>query len=116
ELTKRGFRAEGAGTVAEAYRVLEDLGEQTDVIMLDMALDDPDAPTITGADIALQLRERHPEWFPEYVIKTAKGSVVHYYRLALRLGAAAYLVPGEGSAEEMVRHIRVLALKRALRI
>ena len=115
-LTDRGFRAQGAATVAEAFRILEELGEATDVMMLDMALDDPDAPMTTGADIALQLRDRHPDWLPEYVIKTGYSLVVNFYRLALRLGAAAYLVPGEVSPDDMVRHIRVLALKRALRI
>lgn len=115
-LTERGFRAKGAATVAEAFCILEKLGEATDVMMLDMALDDPDAPMMTGADIALQLRDQHPEWLPEYVIKTGYSLVVNFYRLALRLGAAAYLVPGEVSPDDMVRHIRVLALKRALRI
>jgi len=115
-LTERGFRAKAAATVAEAFRILEELGEATDVMMLDMALDDPDEPMTTGADIALQLRDRHPDWLPEYVIKTGYSLVVNFYRLALRLGAAAYLVPGEVSPDDMVRHIRVLALKRALRI
>lgn len=113
-LKRRGFRVEGAATVAEAHRVIRDLGESIDVMVLDMRLDDPDAPTTTGADIAIKVRDQHPDWMPEYLIKTAYKDVVNYYRLALHLGAAAYLAKKEGIAE-FVRYIRALALKRSLR-
>ncbi|HEX8174363.1 MAG TPA: hypothetical protein VF543_04500 [Pyrinomonadaceae bacterium] len=115
EIKMRGFRARGAGTVAEAYRIIQDLGEETDVMVLDMALEDPDDPE-TGADIAIRVRDQHPTWLPEYLIITGYPNVLNYYRLALRLGAAAYLARGEVEDEDIVRHIRALALKRSLRV
>ncbi|HKR01672.1 MAG TPA: hypothetical protein VJT09_13415 [Pyrinomonadaceae bacterium] len=115
-LTALGFRAVGAATVAEAYQVIKELGDELDVLMLDMKLDDPDAPTTTGADVAIEFRKHHPDWSPEYLIKTAHPNEVNYYRLAQRLGVAAYLTADEAIDEDFVRHIRALALKRSLRV
>jgi ActR/RegA family two-component response regulator/signal transduction histidine kinase len=115
-LERRGFRVGGAGTVAEAYKVIEELGEAIDVMVLDMKLDDPYARNTTGADIAIEIRDRHPNWMPEYLITTVHQNVMNYYRLALRLGAAAFLAKDEVNRDDTVRHIRALALKRSLRI
>jgi ActR/RegA family two-component response regulator/signal transduction histidine kinase len=115
-LGRRGFRAEGAATVAGAYRLIEKLGEEIDVMVLDMKLLDPDAPTTTGADIAISIREQHPDWTPEYLIKTAHLFNVEYYRLAIRLGVTAYLGVEEVNEADVLRHIRALALKRSLRV
>lgn len=115
-LERRGFRVRGAGTVSEARRVIRELGEATDVMVLDMRLDDPAEPATTGADIAIEARDENPLWMPEYLIVTAYPNITNYYQLALRLGAAAYLSRGEVTQEETVRHIRALALKRALRV
>ena len=114
-LGRRGFRAEGAGTVKEALRLLEELGETTDVMLLDMQLLDPDDPS-TGAEIAIKLRDKHPDWMPEYVVKTAYSYIVDYYRFAIELGVAAYLSHDKVTEEDVIRHIRALALKRALRV
>ena len=115
-LRRRGFRAEGAAKVAEAYCLIEQLGEEIDVMLLDMRLLDPEAPTTTGADVAIRVRDEHPNWMPEYVVKTAFPYEVNYYRLALCLGVAAYLAMDEVSEADVLRHIRALALKRSLRI
>lgn len=115
-LERRGFRVRGVGTVSEARRVIRELGETTDVMLLDMRLDDPAEPATTGADIAIEARDENPLWMPEYLIVTAYPNVTNYYQLALRLGAAAYLSRAEVTQEETVRHIRALALKRALRV
>ena len=114
-LRRRGFRAEGAETVNEAYRLIEELGETTDVMLLDMQLRDPDDPS-TGAEIAIKMRDKHPGWMPEYVVKTAFAYTVDYYRFALQLGVAAYLSHDEVTEEDVIRHIRALALKRSLRV
>lgn len=114
-LERRGFRVGVAATVAEAYRVIEELGEETDVMVLDMALEDPDAHNTTGAEIAIEVRNQHPEWMPEYLIITGHPGVVNFYRLALRLGVAAYFAKNEVIKDDVIRHIRVLALKRSLR-
>lgn len=116
KLKSRGFRAEAAGTVAEAYCIIETLGEEIDVMVLDMRLDDPDEPDTTGADIGIRVRDQHPDWMPEFLIRTVYSDEVNYYKLAVRLGAAAYLSKGETELANVVRHVRVLALKRSLRM
>ncbi len=114
-LKRRGFLAAGAATAADAFRLMEELGDEIDVMLLDMQLLDPDAPGTTGADVAIAVRERHPEWMSEYLIKTAHILNVGYYRLALRLGVAAYLALDEVNEADVLRHIRALVLKRSLR-
>ena len=115
-LKRRGFRVEGAGTVMEARRAIETLGEEIDVMVLDMRLDDPDHPDITGVDIGIEVRDQHPNWLPEFVINTVHSEEINYYQLALRLGAAVYLSKLETDMYDVVRHVRALALKRSLRI
>lgn len=109
-----GFRVVGAATVAEGHRAIEALGDELDVMVLDMNLDDPAAPNAKGTDIAIQARARHPDWTPERLIITAYPTAVNY-RLAMGLGVAAFLSKDEALPDDIVRHIRVLALKRALR-
>src|ERR1043165_5741503 len=89
-LERRGFRVKSAATVAEARKVIEELGEEIDVMVLDMRLEDPAEPDTTGADIGIALQDEHPTWLPEFLIHSAYA-LVNYYKLALRLGAAAYL-------------------------
>jgi DNA-binding NarL/FixJ family response regulator len=113
-LERLGLRAFGAATVAEAYKLIEELGDGLDVMALDMSLADPEARNVTGADIAIRMRDLHPDWTPERLIITAYPTAVNY-RLALRLGVAAFLSKDEAVLEDFVRHIRVLALKRSLR-
>ncbi|HEY9282878.1 MAG TPA: response regulator [Pyrinomonadaceae bacterium] len=112
---RRGFRVGTAANVAEARRVIAELGEEIDVMVLDMRLEDPEAPDTTGADIGIEVQDQHPDWLPEYLIHS-QFSEVNYYRLALRLGAAAYLSKLETNLEDVVRHVRALALRRALRL
>lgn len=115
-LDRRGFEVRSAGTVAEATQLIEQLGEKIDVMVLDMRLEDPDAPDITGADIGIALQNQHPNWLPEFLIHSG-WALVDYYRLALRLGAAAYLAKEDnGNLSAVIRHVRALALKRALRL
>lgn len=113
-LERRGFRARGAANVTEARQVIQEIGEEIDVIVADMNLEDPVERSMTGADVCIEVRAAHPDWFPEYIILSAY-SKVNYYNLALRLGAAAYLPKLKSGPAELVRHIRALALKRALR-
>lgn len=125
-LKRRGFRVESAGNVAKARELAEKLGKELDVMILDMRLEDPEAPNLTGADLGIEVRSRQFSWPPEFLINSAYEEV-DYYRLALRLGAAAYLRKEEldhrrlVNKEELdhyrlVRHVRVLSLRRALSI
>lgn len=109
-----GMQVYTAAKVAEAYQLIEELGDDLDVLVLDMSLADPEARNVTGADIAIRAREQHPDWTPERLIITAYPTAVNY-RLALSLGVAAFLSKGEAVDEDFVRYIRVLALRRALR-
>jgi ActR/RegA family two-component response regulator len=114
-LERRGFRAVGAATAAEARQVINELGEEIDVMVLDMRLEDPAEPATTGADIGIQVQTEHPNWLPEYLIHSVY-SEVDYYKLALRLGAAAYLSKTETNTGDVIRHVRALTLRRALRL
>lgn len=115
-LARRGFHAVGTATAAEARRVIGDLGEKTDVLVLDIKLDDPDEPDTTGPDIALESRREHPDWVPEHLFLTVHDEVADNYKLALRLGAAAFLGKDKVDLNNVVQHVRALALKRALRV
>ena len=107
-LCSRGFRAEGASNVTEAFRAIDNLGQNIDVMVLDMRLDDPDYPGMTGADIGIRVRDQHPDWRPEFLISTVHSDEVNYYKTAVRLGAAAYLSKRETKITDVVRHVRAL--------
>jgi DNA-binding NarL/FixJ family response regulator len=111
-LRMRGFRAEAAADVTEARGWADKLGEQIDVMVLDMRLEDRHHD-LTGADLGLEVREAHPKWPPEFLIFSGYKQV-DYYEAALRLDAAAYLTKGAVEQEDLIRHIRSLALRRAL--
>jgi len=114
-LERRNFRVASAGTASEARHVISHLGEEIDVIVLDMRLEDSSEPNTTGVDICIELQDQHPDWYPEYLIQSAYAEV-NYYSLALRLGAAVYLSKVETSISDIIRHVRASALKRALRL
>jgi CheY-like chemotaxis protein len=114
-LERRNFTVRSAETAAEARRIIEELGEEIDVMVLDMRLEDPSEPDTTGADLGIAVQSEHPTWLPEFLIHSAYAEV-DYYKLALRLGAAAYLAKEEGKLGGVIRHVRALALKRALRL
>ena len=114
-LEARGFVVEGAGTVTEAREKARRMGNKIDVAVLDMKLEeDKQSGGMTGADIGLEIAEAQRDLPPEFLIHSAY-SEVNYYKLALKLGAAAYLSKNEVFQEDLVRHVRALALRRALR-
>jgi CheY-like chemotaxis protein len=112
-LDVRGFEVYSAGRGAEARALFQTHWESTDVIILDMRLKDPDEPDVTGADIAIQFRQAKKCYSPEFLIYSAYPEV-NYYRLALKLGVAAYLGKDEFNELDVIRHVRVLALCHAL--
>ncbi|HVG21089.1 MAG TPA: response regulator [Blastocatellia bacterium] len=120
-LAKRGFEVYSAGLVAEARELAEKHWSELDVAVLDMRMDeDPDHQGKTGADIADEVRRaKQQDYPPEFLIYSAYTEI-DYYKLALKLGVAAYLSK-EGESDkpsrnliEAVRHVRILALRRAL--
>jgi DNA-binding NarL/FixJ family response regulator len=111
ELEKYGFEVYGAGNLADAYRLAELHWEELDVLILDMEIEGPDKPK--GADVAIKLRQQMTSFPPESLIYTWVEQV-DYYRLAMKLGAAAYLFKGEHKPPVAVQHARALALRRAL--
>ena len=112
-LEVRGFTVYSAGRVAEARELAEKHWEDLDVTILDMRLEDPDEPTITGADIGIEFRRAKSSFPPESLIYSAY-SEIDFYRLALKLGVAVYLSKQEDDLMDVIRHVRVLALRRAL--
>jgi DNA-binding NarL/FixJ family response regulator/signal transduction histidine kinase len=109
----RGFEAYGAATVSEARTLVGRLGDKIDVLVLDMMLDDPVAPNITGADIGIEVASKQ-KWPPEFLIISAKDDNVPYYQSALHLRAAAYLSKGKVPQTTFIQHVRALALRHAL--
>lgn len=113
-LKARGFKVYGAGTVAEARKLAEEHWEELAVMVLDMDLADPEAKDTTGADIGIEMRRKR--WHtssPEFIIYS-RFEKPDYYRLAGKLRAVAYLKRTEYSDFDLYRHVKVLALSRAL--
>ena len=112
-LEARGFEVYSAGRVAEARELAEKYWGDLDVAVLDMRLEDPEEPYTTGADIGIEFRNAKSSFPPESLIYSAFAEI-DYYRLALKLGVAVYLSKAADSINDVVRHVKVLALRRAL--
>jgi CheY-like chemotaxis protein len=114
-LELRGFKVEVAGNVTAARRLFEKYQGQVDVVVLDMRLEDPEWPQMTGADVAMEYFDPHMPYPPEFLIHSAYAEV-DYYRLAMSLGVATYLEKSEYRQADIIRHIRALAIRRALSV
>jgi len=114
-LELREFSVRGAKNVAEAREAIKDLGEKLAVMVLDMRLEDAMAPAVTGADLGLEVRDGNPQRLPEFLILSAY-SMLEYYKLAVRLGAAAYLYKEDTGIDQLVRHVRALLIRRNLSV
>jgi DNA-binding NarL/FixJ family response regulator len=112
-LKQCGFEVYSEGNVADARRTAKLHWDELDVAVLDMRLNDPNEPQITGADIGIEFRKKKKGFPPETIIYSAYAEI-DYYRLALQLGAAAYLSKAEENLLNLIMHVRVLALRRAL--
>jgi DNA-binding response OmpR family regulator len=112
-VNQSGFEVYEAGDVASARQMAERHWGELDVLLLDMELEDPNDPFTTGADIAIEFRQKKDSFPPESLIYSQKNQI-DYYRLALKLGAAAYLLKGVDGLSVVKQHVRVLALRRAL--
>ncbi len=88
------------------------------VAVLDMRLDDwLDNKTLglTGASLGVELLEAQVFKPPECVIISAYPKA-DYYRAAIELGVADYLDKNRIDDDTLTRHVRALALRRALRV
>lgn len=106
----RKFNVLSAGTVEEARTLVDEHGDPPDVLLLDMVL----AGQTLGVDFGLEIRERFHGNLPEFLIHSAYDEPA-YTQPAFRLGARAYLRKPQTRLREIVRHVRVLALMKALR-
>lgn len=115
----RGFEVYSASSIAEARELTFKHWDEIDVAVLDMRLElYPDAVgsanDVTGADIGIEAKRNNTCFPPEIIVNSAYAEL-DYYRLALKLGAAAYLSKQEkGNIDDVVRHVKVLALRHAL--
>jgi len=115
----RGFEVFSANSIAEARELATKHWDEIDVAVLDMRLElYPDAVgsnnNVTGADIGIETKRNNSCFPPEILINSAYAEI-DYYRLALKLGVAAYLSKLEkGNIIDVVRHVKVLALRHAL--
>jgi DNA-binding NarL/FixJ family response regulator len=101
-----------ASDAEETRQKAERHWEELDVIILDVRLDDPKEPKTTGPEIVIKIREKKKNSFPPEFIVYTDFHDNDYYRLALDLGAAAYLIKLKD--DPLVHVIKVLALRRAL--
>jgi DNA-binding NarL/FixJ family response regulator len=111
----RGFSVRGAKNVAEARETIKELGDRLAVMVLDMNLKDANAPTVTGADLGLEMLSGEAKRLPEFLILSAHP-LLEYYKLAVRLGAAAYLSKEDTETDQLVRHVRALLIRRNLSV
>lgn len=108
-LSVTGFRVIPATNIEDARAAALNLGEELDVLLLDMEI--PGAG-MTGADFGLEVKEQQQDWPPEFLINSVYD-YNDYYRLAFQLDAATYLRKPTKS-DEIVRYVRVLAIRRYL--
>lgn len=108
-----GFEVYSAGNAADARQLAELHWDELDVLVLDMQLNDPNELRTTGAAIGIEFRKKKKSFPPESLIYSSK-SEIDFYRLALQLGAAAYLLKEVDGKQVVLQHVRVLALRRAL--
>jgi len=113
-LRSRGFEVEAAGTVRSAYDCINRMEGKIDVAILDMRLEDPEASDLTGADVGLKILKQQAGRPPEFLIYSAYIDITDYYKKALKLGVAAYLDKKQIDVQEVISHVRVLALRRSL--
>lgn len=111
----RGYEMEVAGDVTSARKKFEELRGRLDVVILDMRLEDPEWPQLTGADVAIEYYNPQSPRPPEFLIHSA-FSEVDYYKLALKLGVATFLEKSEYKQDDIIRRIRALAIRRTLSI
>lgn len=113
-LLYRGFEVESAGDVSTARSLIEQHRNNLGLLILDMRLEDPEFPDITGADLGIELKKARLDRPPEFLINSAYSDP-GYYRLSLALGAAAYLHKKETDPKQLICHARALLLRRALK-
>lgn len=110
DLIDADMKVYGAGSKEEAKQEAERHWDELDVAIIDVQLDRPPTPP-TGPEIVMEVRDRKKDTFPPEFVVWTEHQDKEYYRLALDLGAAAYLRKGNGTP---VVHVKVLALRRAL--
>jgi len=111
-LAMQGFQTESAASFDEAWRLIEELGEDIDLLILDVIIEDSEGSAMNGLEFGLKVKDRLKDWPPEFLINTAYGEAV-FYQLALQLGAATYFIK-PSNLSELLRLVRALTLRRAL--
>lgn len=124
-----GFEVISPNSLSEARHLTTQNWEEINVGVIDMDLKEWDESKITGAELIIEIRKTKQTEkntaSPEFIVLTAHSNVP-YYRFALELGVAAYLpknesgnrdyqLTNEPSYANILRYIRVLALRHALR-
>jgi CheY-like chemotaxis protein len=115
-LSARGFAVTVAASADEALGAVGGISGGPDVCVLDMSLEQHDK---TGAMVGQEIRRRFSNHPPEFLIYSGHGKE-DYIQQAFELDAANYLRKGDDKAYKdnahpaVVRHARVLALRRAL--
>lgn len=107
-LERRGFEAYHVLGRQEAQDIMNQLPE-IDVAVLDMKLGDG----VTGIDVGMDLRAHYGSNSPEFVVYSAYDKV-QYYQGSIDLGAAIYLQKAGGDYKQVVTHVRVLSIVRAI--
>lgn len=113
ELKDSGFGTEDAPTAAETRSKVLARGRQFDVVILDLALEDPNSH-LSGIALGHEITDAYPkEVPPEFIIFSAYNKPENY-EAALKLSPAAYIVKNTDKADDIVNHVRSAAIQRAL--
>jgi len=115
-LEMRGFTVHSATSAKNANEIIQNHGEQIDVAVVDMKLDEwPETAgtNMTGADIGLALRRTQKRCPSEFLILSAFEEI-DYLRLAIDLGAAAYLRKEDYAQSQVIQHVQALAIRRSI--
>lgn len=114
-LLEMKFQVHTATNVEESRRLAECLWKDLDVVIVDMVLNKHDPLAPTGADIIIDVKRRMGSFAPEILIYSSKNQI-DFYRTSLKLGVAAYLLKESADVRMVSRHVRALALRRALNV
>jgi signal transduction histidine kinase len=101
-LSVRGFEVYSAGTIAEAVSHIR--ASAYDIALLDMRLEDPESPAMTGLDLARMVREYNPD---ALIIIFSAYTNLEFMREAFRIGIDDYIDKVSFSFEELMRRIEV---------
>lgn len=111
-LKHRGFDAKGLATREEVRQSVSELLKEVDVAVLDLDLEDANAPTTTGLDAGQDIVEHQPALPPKRIVYSDHTNT-EQYRAAADSGIDAF-IPKTSGVTTLYNQVRTSGLVRAL--